>query len=128
MTRTGLKENKEFGAEFFQNLNGVWTTSITIAANELSNIQTIQTLRISIYTDGPQALLALDRTRISSQRILERHKCITEAAQGNVVTLRWIEGNSKGNRIADRLAKKAAIFQYAGTRPSNNPTRDHAPN
>ena len=100
----------------FFNLNIKWTVSnsASVVQTEVTGIliaaNNITSKNMLIYTDSRQALLTLNRPRIYSGLVLECHEALAEVSIKNVVTLRWIKGHatSKGNRLADSLAKKAA--------------------
>jgi ribonuclease HI len=95
-------------------LNGIY-----IAAKEISG-KNISEKNICIYTDSRQALLALERPRITQGSVLECHEALVNASGNNMVTLKWIKGHGKykGNHIADKLARRAAGERLLEPAPS----------
>jgi ribonuclease HI len=95
-------------------LNGIY-----IAAKEISS-KNISGKNICIYTDSRQALLALERPRITQGSVLECHEALVKASDNNTVKLKWIKGHGKyrGNHIADTLAKRAAGERLLEPAPS----------
>jgi len=81
---------------------------ISIATKELTR-KSISGKNIIICTDSRQVLLALNR-RDTSGLVLECHQDLANASVDNYIILRWVKGHdrSKGNHIADLLARKVA--------------------
>lgn len=88
---------------------------ISIATKEISR-KGISGKNITICTDSRQALLALSRQRVISRLVLECHENLANASVDNNIVLGWVKGHgrSKGNRIADSLARAAAGLKILG--------------
>jgi len=74
---------------------------ISIATKKLTR-KGISGKNIIICTDSRQALLTLNRQRVTSELVLECYQDLANASVDNNIILRCVKGHhrSKGNRIA----------------------------
>ncbi len=95
------------------------TMAMSMVIDRLNNIQ-IRGKLLYFFTDSQALIQAVDSLFARVGLIQEVKDKLNKLCDANSVSVRWVPGHEghRGNKIADRLAKRGALLDYIGPQPA----------